>query len=109
MPWSTSDRRARLPKDWHAQRARTYRAAAGRCQHTNPDGQRCTWTGPLNGRPSQPGGHCDHINRDQGNTSELAWLCPTHHLAKSSAEGHDAMRTQRDKLRHPAEQHPGLR
>jgi 5-methylcytosine-specific restriction protein A len=108
MPWSTSDRRTRLPKDWHAQRAATYRQAGGRCQHTNPDGTRCLWTGPLNGRPGQPGGHADHI-RPSDDTSPLQWLCPTHHGAKSSAEGHAAMRAQRAKLHHPTERHPGLR
>jgi 5-methylcytosine-specific restriction protein A len=100
MPWSTSTRV--MPKDWHKQRARCWRAAGGRCQHVT-DGERCTWTGRLNG----DGGQADHVHGPDD--EELQWLCPAHHSAKSAAEGHQAMRVQRAKLRHPIEQHPGAR
>jgi hypothetical protein len=103
MPWSTSTRRTRLPKDWHARRAACYRNAGGRCQWTT-NGQRCTWTGPLNGTKQQPGGHADHIDRAQGEHGPLQWLCPTHHNRKSSAEGH-AARPARQRTTPP---HPGL-
>lgn len=108
MPWSTSRRHDRLPADWHKQRARAYRAAGGRCQHHDQHGQRCTWTGPLNGKPGRPGGHADHINRTDPD-SPLQWLCPTHHLTKSSREGHQAMRQVRAAAKHPSETHPALR
>ena len=108
MPWDTSTRRTSLPKDWHARRARTKRQADGRCQHTEPDGTRCTWTSPQRGS-GQPDGHADHINREAGDEqTNLQWLCPDHHNAKSSTEGHAAMREQRTAGRHPAERHPGL-
>lgn len=102
MPWSTSNRRATLPKDWHQQRARTWRAAGGRCQQVT-NGARCPWTGRLNG----DGGQADHVHGPDH--PELQWLCPTHHAVKSSGEGHDAMRAQRAKLHHPVERHPGAR
>lgn len=106
MPWSTSDRAIRLPKDWHARRARTYRIAGGRCQHTD-NGQRCTTHAPLHKRGNQPAGHADHITAGAGDqTDNLQWLCPPHHLAKSSNEGHQAMATQRTKAKHPIQQHP---
>lgn len=108
MPWSTSDRRSRLGPDWHARRARCYRNAGGRCQHVDDNGQRCTTRPPLHKTTTQAGGHADHIDRELGEDGPLAWLCPAHHYAKSSAEGHDAMRQQRAKTLHPRERHPGL-
>lgn len=108
MPWSTSDRGARLPTDWHARRARAYREAGGRCQWIT-EGVRCTWVGPLHKTATQAAGHCDHIDRAAGDSpANLRWLCPTHHLEKSSGEGHAAMRLQRAKAFHPRERHPGL-
>jgi hypothetical protein len=108
MPWSTSDRAIRLPPDWHARRARTYRAAQGRCQALQ-DGQRCNTFAPLHKRGDQPAGHADHINPALGEDGPLQWLCPPHHSRKSSHEGHQAMAAQRCKARHPTEQHPAAR
>lgn len=96
-PWSTSNRRASLPPDWHKQRARTWRAANGQCQwHT--DGQRCTWTGRLNGDRGQ----CDHVNGP--NSPELQWLCPDHHKTKTQTEAAAAHLHRR----RPTPRHPGL-
>lgn len=102
MPWSTSTRATRLPRDWHAQRARCYRDANGRC--TN-----CGTPAPLHRTPTQPAGHADHVDRLLGDTSPLAWLCQPCHLTKSSVEGQQAMRDRRVTALHPREQHPGLR
>jgi 5-methylcytosine-specific restriction protein A len=103
-----SRRRAELPKDWHARRARTKRLAGGRCQHVDAGGQRCTWTSPPRGS-GQPDGHADHINRALGDEqSNLQWLCPAHHNEKSASEGHEAMRAIRALASHPRERHPGL-
>lgn len=108
MPWDNdSPRHARLPKDWHARRARTERIAGKRCQRVE-GGQRCTWTSPPKGS-GQPGGHADHIDRTKGDEqSNLEWLCPTHHKIKTSAEGHAAAAAARSDALHPVERHPGL-
>jgi 5-methylcytosine-specific restriction protein A len=108
MPWTTSDRASRLPKDWHARRAACYRRAGGRCQWLT-NGQRCTTVTPLHRQGHHQAGHADHIDRTLGDDpTNLQWLCPPHHLAKSSAEGNQARRTQRTDEHHPRERHPGL-
>lgn len=100
MPWSTSTRAARLPRDWHARRAHTWRAAGGQCQWLT-DGQRCTWRGRLNG----DGGQADHINRLGGDDqANLQWLCRHHHNTKTRAEAQAAKPSRH----RPAERHPGL-
>jgi 5-methylcytosine-specific restriction protein A len=101
MPWSAgiSPRSQELPPDWQTRRANAKRRAAGRCERITPDGTRC------NARGNQ----CDHIIPGNNHSLDnLEWLCQPHHAAKSAAEGHDAMRAQRAKLRHPTERHPGL-
>lgn len=110
MPWANdSARRATLPRDWHARRARTKRLAGGRCQHVDDQDQRCTWRSPV-ARSGQPDGHADHIVPGTDDSQQnLRWLCPPHHAAKSSGEGHDAMRALRAKAYHPRERHPGAR
>lgn len=101
MPWSTSDRRASLPRDWHKQRARAWRTAGGRCQAVT-DGQRCRWVGRLNG----DGGQADHINGPDDPT--LQWLCPDHHKAKTQREALAGAAATRALSQHPRERHPGL-
>jgi len=107
MAWSSSDRRQRLPVDWHKRRARAWRNAAGQCQAI-VDGERCQWTGRLNG----DGGQCDHRDRLGGDEQEnLSWLCPPHHKLKTAAESQAARATNaasRPTERRVAEQHPGL-
>lgn len=103
-PWASSDRRTRLPRDWHARRAACYRTAGGRCQWVDSNGQQCATTTPLHRTGDTPGGHADHINPALGENGPTQWLCPTHHNRKSAAEGH-AAKPQR---RRDAETHPGL-
>lgn len=98
MPWpNQSPRRAQLPPDWHKRRARTWRTAGGQCQWVT-NGQRCTWTGRLNG----DNGQCDHIDNPHDH-DRLQWLCPTHHKQKTALEA-AAPRTRHPR---PTEQHPG--
>lgn len=95
MPWSTSNRHARLPKDWHRRRAIARRNAGGRCQWTE-DGQRCPALGT----------DCDHVDRHgTDDLTNLQWLCSAHHKAKTSAE---AAVARLSPIRKPAH-HPGLR
>lgn len=101
--WANSDRRARLPADWHKLRAATYRQAGGRCQHLDTDGTRCPTITPLHKTGDTPGGHADHVVA-MTDGPELQWLCPYHHGRKSSREGNAA----RPREQRPTEQHPGL-
>lgn len=93
--WASSDRRARLPKDWHKRRAIARRSAGGQCQWVE-DGRRCL----------MPGADCDHIDRhgsdDQAN---LQWLCRPHHNIKTAAEA----ASSRLSPRRAQAKHPGLR
>lgn len=91
-----SRRRSQLPPNWTALRA-TVRARAGaRCEHVNPNGQRCTTTG----------NQCDHITRGNNhNLDNLQWLCHAHHAAKTALEG----ATAKPNRHRPAEPHPGIK
>jgi 5-methylcytosine-specific restriction protein A len=94
MPWSTSDRRTRLPKDWHRRRAIAKRNANGQCQWQT-DGIRCT----------TPGTDCDHIDRNGSDEpANLQWLCRRHHTIKTQAESH----ASRPRQARPKPRHPGL-
>jgi 5-methylcytosine-specific restriction protein A len=94
MTWASSDRRARLPKDWHRRRAVAKRNAGGRCQWITA-GHRCTSAGT----------DCDHIDRRGGDEpANLQWLCRPHHNAKTQVEASAA----RLPTRRPAPKHPGL-
>lgn len=105
MPgWQGSDRRARLPKNWHRLREQVRARAGGQCEHTI-DGIRCT----------AQGNQCDHIVRgDDHSLSNLQWLCGPHHAEKSSREGGSAPRKPRgptaiERARAARrEDHPGL-
>ena len=94
MPgWKGSDRRTRLPREWHRLRAIAKRNAGGQCQWVEHD-TRCP----------QPGTDCDHITAGDDHTpSNLQWLCRAHHLTKSGREGNAA---KPSRLR-PTEAHPG--
>lgn len=95
MGWQSSDRRARLPKDWHRRRAIAKRNAGGQCQWVEA-GRRCVAAGT----------DCDHINRLGGDDpSNLQWLCRPHHNAKTARESTAAKLNPR---RAPVK-HPGLR
>ena len=99
--WAGSDRRDRLPHNWAELRAAVKARAGGQCEHIKAStGRRCP----------NPGTDCDHIQRGDDHTvSNLRWLCRWHHSRKSSAEGAEAMRTQRAKLTRPQPKHPGMR
>ena len=78
MPWNTSDRRSRLPKNWEAIRQATKRRAGDRCEWAE-GGTRCT----------SKGSECDHIdgNDDHARTQ---WLCMPHHKVKTQREAQAA-------------------
>lgn len=102
MPgWQNSDRRARLPKNWHRLREQVRARAGGQCEQIT-NGQRC----------NAIGNECDHVQRgDNHSLSNLQWLCRPHHAAKSSAEGGSAPRRPTAIARARAartEPHPGM-
>lgn len=99
--WKDSDRRVRLPKEWHAQRARILRDHARMCH--------------LCGMPGADA--VDHVIA--GDDHSDANLRPVHqnvapycHRTKSSREGADASLTVRKAIiaarRRPQERHPGV-
>lgn len=84
-PWRNSRRRAELPANWHAIRARVKKRAGERCEAVD-GGVRC----------AAPGTDCDHVVPGGPHTPEnLQWLCRDHHRAKSSREGARAARRDR--------------
>ncbi|MFD5599192.1 HNH endonuclease [Leucobacter sp. NPDC058333] len=97
MPWETSNRRDRLPKDWPQIRAAILER----------DGHRCQQCG-------RHGTHVDHIDPgDDHRPSNLQTLCAPCHWRKSRAEGGRAVHKGRRVVKRiprlrPAEQHPGL-
>ena len=99
MPnWEGSDRKSRLPREWHKIRSRVRRRAGGRCEHI-ADGKRC----------QAKGTDVDHIMRgDDHVETNLQLLCKPHHASKSSSEGGSAKRKPRRGTKRPQERHPGL-
>jgi hypothetical protein len=97
MPWSTSQRRRSLPRDWPKLRAQVKARAAGRCQAAThePD---CDGTGR----------ECDHIDdRDDHALSNLQWLSTPCHKAKTRRESEQARGVGASRFR-DRESHPGL-
>lgn len=101
--WSSSDRRARLPRDWGTRvRPRILRR----------DQYQCQW--PVAGGIC--GAHAnqvDHIDPNGGDDDQnLRALCECHHRLKSSSEGGRAVRRGHRRARvrtvRPPETHPGL-
>lgn len=105
--WGSSDRRARLPKEWHAMRARTRRRATetdplkmpgGRCEHVSPETGRCLTVGSQ----------CDHINRgDDHGEHNRQWLCVRHHAEKTQREAQEARAAKAARGKRTPERHPG--
>jgi 5-methylcytosine-specific restriction endonuclease McrA len=94
VAWDNSDRRARLPKDWHTRRQRVLRRDGYRCKVLK-EGRRCT----------NPARDVDHVVRgDDHSESNLRAICVGCHKAKSSAEGVAAQ----PRRKRPPEAHPGL-
>lgn len=97
MPWSTSDRRQRLPKDWPKRRAAVRRRACGRCEGVSLHGEPRWHDTDCDGI----GTECDHVKRgDDHSLGNLQWLSTPCHKAKTKAEGPTRKR--------PTERHPGL-
>lgn len=96
--WEHSNRRAELPADWPARRAKVRARAGGRCEVVE-GGVRC---------PAR-GAECDHVIRGQDHRlSNLQWICPGHHSTKTRAEAAEARGAQ-PKTTRPPEVHPALR
>jgi hypothetical protein len=96
MPWSTSTRRARLPKtaQWDRIRAHVKARAGGHCQAA-------THAPGCNGQ----GTDCDHITPGANHgLDNLQWLSHECHTAKTQAEARAAVPTRK----RPAGRHPGL-
>lgn len=97
MPWDTSTRRTRLPRDWAKRRAKVKARAGGQCEWIT-DGTRC----------QRPGNECDHIiNNDDHSLTNLQWLCAPHHKVKTQAEAKQASRSIRAAGLRAVERHPG--
>lgn len=99
MPWSTSDRRHRLPPDWDTIRRRILHRDHHTC--TACGGTRC---GNRNLQVDHIAPGDDH--RDTNLTTLGDDPC---HRQKSAAEGNDAQAARRAQRRRPAEPHPGAR
>mgnify|MGYP003590832492 CR=1 FL=1 len=97
MPWSTSNRRQRLPKDWDRRRAVVLSQAAGRCQAT-------THAPDCDGRATD----VDHIipgdNHTRANLQALSAAC---HRAKTAHESAQRNQQRAAMRRRQAETHPG--
>lgn len=97
MPWSTSDRRFRLPRNWPQLKKQVKTRANGKCE-ASPHDRRCDGIGT----------DCDHIVQgDDHSLDNLQWLSGPCHRAKTARESADRNR-ERAELRHrPTERHPG--
>lgn len=92
--WSSSDRKARLPSNWRAIRAKVLAR--------DPICKICD---------VRPSTHCDHqqAKTDAHAEDKLQGVCATCHGLKSSREGNDAQRDNpKPGRKRPSEQHPGL-
>ena len=97
MPWSSSNRKARLPADWETRRRKVRARAQDQCE----------WTDEL-GRCTAEGTDCDHIEAgDDHSLSNLQWLCSFHHSLKTRRESAAANRRRLTARRAP-EAHPGI-
>ena len=97
MVWATSDRAARLPPNWASLRMQVRRRARGRCEAT------AHATG-CNGI----GAEADHVNPgDDHSLTNLMWLSPVCHRAKTAAETAERNRQRASMRRRPSESHPG--
>jgi 5-methylcytosine-specific restriction enzyme A len=96
--WQGSDRKSRLPADWHRLRAVVLKRCNMRCEWVE-NGQRC-----FNAATD-----VDHIIRgDLHDLSNLQGLCNPHHLIKTSREAHAVREKRRKLLRLPEEKQPGI-
>jgi 5-methylcytosine-specific restriction enzyme A len=99
MAWEGSDRRARLPADWHRRRRRIIRRDGGQCTALDSEGNRC----------ELPGTDVDHIvPGDDHSDDNLRLLCGWHHKHKSAHEGGTAAAKTRVRSARPPATHPAL-
>jgi 5-methylcytosine-specific restriction enzyme A len=96
MPWATSDRRARLPRNWQALRATVLRR----------DNWTCSIHGPGCTRFAT---EVDHIQPGDDHTlTNLQAVCHTCHARKTVAESTAGQAAVRSRSRRPPEAHPGV-
>lgn len=97
MPWSTSDRRSRLPANWESIRRQVKARARGLCQAaTHVDA--CDGTGT----------DADHITPgDDHRIENLQWLSSPCHDAKTNHETAQRNKLNAQLKRRPVQQHPG--
>lgn len=94
--WGNSNRRQRLPKDWHVRVARVKERSLGVCEERLPSGKRC----------GRKGTDVDHkVPGDNHDLSNLQLLCGFHHDLKTKAEA-AAARAKFLPKRRPSERHP---
>lgn len=99
VSWRSSDRAARLPRDWEERRAIVRARADGRCEALLRDGSRCPAVGS----------ECDHVARgDDHGTDNLQWLCSWHHKRKTQVEARRELEAARARNEPRARRHPGL-
>lgn len=96
MSWSTSNRKARLPRNWVQLRDECLKRASYRCQWIRTDTER-----PCGEYANQ----ADHITAGDDH-SRLQALCEHHHRVKSSSEGGQAAAARRKAA--TRRRHPGL-
>lgn len=98
MPWTTSNRKTELPREWATLRKRVLARDGGVCQARDSQDRLC----------GAPANQVDHISRGHDHTlTNLQALCCWHHARKSSTEGH-AARAPRPRQARAAERHPGI-
>lgn len=98
MPWSTSDRKSRLPSDWRTRRKVVLDRCGGRCEYMRSSGKRC----------SNKATDVDHIVAgDDHSLENLQGLCSWHHRQKTQREAQAARSEIRATLKRPAEEPPG--
>jgi 5-methylcytosine-specific restriction protein A len=103
MAWSSSDRRAHLPKNWQQLRRRVFIR----------DGHQCTAIDPNTGlRCPEAADEVDHLgHRDDHRLEKLAAICSWHHKQRTAAQAGAARARaarERDRKFRRTEEHPGL-
>ena len=98
MPWSSSNRKSRLPRDWGKRRRIVLERCGYQCERVRSSGRRCT------SRATD----VDHIiPGDDHSLSNLQGLCSWHHKEKTSRESQEAKAQIRASLKRPSEDNPG--
>ena len=93
MAWENSNRRQRLPRDWHIIRAAVLKDSGYECD--------------IPGCPERATDVDHSVPGDDHSRSNLVPLCRGHHIRKSSHEGVSARARIRALRRRPEGRHPG--